>query len=430
MKPTFLFCIFFFVQSLFFTALHAQDQDDKPLRNFQLSVFPMVGTDGTETPNYRYEFSLNLFAGMNGGVKGFEAGWFMNINQGNVEGFQGAGFANIVNGSFQGFQGAGFLNVINGPSRGINLAGFMNVVRGEQEGILWAGFMNVVDGRSQALAGAGFMNVSRGSAQGFRGAGFMNVTAGSFQGFQGAGFMNVVSGSSQGASFAGFGNVTAGDMQGIQGAGFMNVADKMQGIQLAGFLNVAGRAEGIQLGFINVSDTISGIPVGFLSVVRRGGLRQIEIATNDLLFTNASFKIGVPAFYNIFTYGITPQHDHFVHLRGYGIGTRINLIENSSFLNIEAHSAVLYDDWKWWTDRNTSRNNYFNELRVLYTHQITPHIHLFGGAVVHNYWNKPSDEITSDDLEIAPWTFYESTHNNWNSQWWLGARAGVSFVLR
>jgi len=287
--------------------------------------------------------------------------------------------------------------------------------------------MNVVNGDSQSVSGAGFMNVVHGNHQGLSGAGFMNVTSGNFNGLQGAGFMNVTRGYSMGLSGAGFANITAGNYMGIQGAGFMNVAANMDGIQAAGFLNVAREVNGLQLGFINVADTVSGIPIGFLSIVKRGALRELEISANDALLMNASFRIGVPVFYNIFSLGYRPVQNSIFYAKGYGIGSRVKLAERTN-LDIELHSSRLYDEWgwNWWDDDHLSR---LNELRTMFVWEVSPLVQFFGGPVLYNHYFRVSDEFGREDLEIAPYNIHEYISGNRVRQWWVGARAGLRIVL-
>ena len=400
---------------------------EKPIKDFQMSILPMVGTDGTDAINNRYKASINLFAGINGGVKGVELGGFININNGFVDGLQLAGFGNIVNGNFEGFQGAGFMNIVNGYSKGFQGSGFINVIRGGNQGFLGSGFMNVVTGNSQSVSGAGFMNVVHADHQGLSGAGFMNVTSGNFNGLQGAGFMNVTRGYSMGLSGAGFANISGGHYMGIQAAGFMNVAGDMDGIQAAGFLNVARDVSGLQLGFINVADTVAGIPIGFLSIVKRGALREIEISANDVFLMNASFRIGVPVFYNIFSVGYRPVKDTEFYAMGYGIGSRLELSEDLN-LDIELHSSRLHEEWtwNWWPENHWSR---LNELRTIFTWQMGPAVQLFAGPVLYNHYFRVSDEFSREDLEIAPYNIYEYTSGNRVRHWWVGGRAGLRIVL-
>lgn len=407
--------------------LKSQSPDEKSVRDFQLSIFPFLGTDGTQTRNHQYNISLNLFMGLTGGVQGLEAGSFMNITNGNVDGLQVAGFGNVVRNNFYGFQWAGFVNVVNGASEGVHLAGFLNTIREEHNGIKAAGFMNVTDDNSRSVSGAGFMNVTRGNVEGIGGAGFMNVSGGNTMGAMGAGFMNVSGGDSQGVYGAGFGNISAGNMQGIQLAGFMNVAGDVQGFQVAGFLNAAREVEGFQLGFINVSDTISGVPVGFLSITRKGGLRQLELSASDVMYANLSYKIGVSAFYNIFSVGAKPMEDKTFSATGYGIGSRIKLSPQRSFLQLEAHSYQIYHEWDWWKNQNT---NLLNEFRALYYHSLHERLQLFGGVVLYNHIYKTTHEYSAEDLELTQRSFHDYQWNEHTAQWWTGARVGITFVIR
>ena len=419
------------------------DSEDKPLKQFQLSVFPMVGTDGTDVINYRYRTSLNLFAGITGGIDGFEAAYFMNITRGDIRGLQIAGFGNIGRGHAKGFQAAGFSNILNGDSDGFQAAGFMNLVHGNAYGVRWAGFMNTISGNNDGVMAAGFMNVIGGNMQGISGAGFSSFYRGSFSGISAAGFMNTVGGQSQGillAGFtnainqqaqgmmlAGFGNFSRSLVQGTQLAGFMNTSGDIQGLQVSGFLNVARKVEGIQLGFINISDTISGVPFGFLSIVRKGGMRQLELSASDAMIAGASFKIGVPKFYNIFSIGHLPLHKEIDWTTGYGIGTNIELSDQHR-MQVELHNYRLHKPDSWW---DSDYNNNLNELRVLFSKRNDSNIEWFAGPVLyHQYLRDSTLKDSFNDHSVAPYSFFERTRSNSMSQWWAGARVGIRWVIR
>ncbi len=416
--------------------------NEMPLKSFQVSILPLLGTDGTDAVNYRYRVSLNLFAGLTGGVEGIEMGYLLNINRGSVKGFQLSGFGNIVNSNVEGFQAAGFGNVMNGNSSGLQAAGFMNVIHGQAEGVRAAGFMNVISGKKDGLMAAGFMNAIGGNTQGISvagfgnfyrrnfigitGAGFMNTFGGQADGIHMAGFGNAYNGISRGFMLAGFGNFAKDLVQGTQLAGFMNTAGDLQGLQVSGFLNIARKVEGIQLGFINIADTISGVPIGFLSITRKGGLRQFEMAASDALITSLSFKIGVHHFYNIFSIGYLPLHEEVLWATGYGIGSNIDLAENR-FMQLELHNYQLHQPDDWW---NADLDFNLNELRVLYSKRPNSRFEIFAGPVF--YWQRirKYDDMNINDLSLAPYNLIERDSNNYNSQWWAGARAGVRWVWR
>ena len=402
----------------------ASSQEEKPLKPLQVSIFPGFGTEGTDAVNNRYRVSLNIFAGITGGIEGFEAGGFMNIDNGNVKGVQISGFGNVVNGDMEGFQTAGFMNVNRGNTQGFHGAGFINFMSGSAEGFLGAGFINITGGDRRGFSGAGFANITGGSKEGFQGAGFVNVTGKSFEGFQGAGFMNVTGTGFQGIQIAGFGNVAGGDGRGPSIAGFMNINQNIEGMQLAGFLNVAQKVKGIQLGFLNIADTVDGVPIGFLSIVRNGGYRQLELAGSDVMHLGASFRIGVPLFYNIFSYGTRLFGEDVISGFGYGIGTEFRFSEATT-LQLEAHHTQLQKNYKW----NNYGTDRLSELRVTVDTRLTGRLQLFAGPVLYNHiyrYIRPYDTTPAD---ISSYSIYERHWNGNMSTWWIGGRGGLRLRL-
>jgi hypothetical protein len=424
MKTRNIFVYLLIITFLFPALNYAQTQSEKPLRDFQFSIIPFVGTDGRDAANYRYNFSLNLFAGVTGGLEGFEAGGFMNVNTGSAKGAQFAGFGNLVHGNMEGFQGSGFMNLVHGNTRAFQGAGFINFISGSTEGFHGAGFINVFGGSSKSFTGAGFANVTGGHFEGFLGSGFVNVTGGNVKGFQGAGFANVTGGRFEGFQGAGFANVTGNEAKGLHAAGFMNINRDFKGAQIAGFLNAARKVEGVQIGFLNIADTVDGVPIGFLSIVKKGAYRQIEVSGSDVMHLGASFRIGVPAFYNIFSYGIRPFASETVHGLGYGIGTAIRLSQQTT-LQIEGHSTQLLQDWNW----NYEDLDMLNELRITLGTKLPGRMELFAGPVLYNhiYKHKPEAGITGSDL--ASYTLDEKRWDDYVSKWWIGGRGGLRIRL-
>lgn len=432
--------------------------DNKPLRSFQLSLVPGFGTDGAESSHYRYKSSINLFAGATGGIEGFELAGFLNITNGHANGlqlsgfgnivsgevsgfqgsgfvnfnagqakaFKGAGFANFTGGSFEGFQGSGFINITGGSSQGFSGAGFANIIGSNGQGLNVSGFMNVIGGNSRGFWGAGFGNITGGNIQGFAASGFSNITGGNADGFLAAGFANVTGGGANGFQGAGFANLTKGDVNGTQFAGFMNTAHNLRGAQVSGFLNVAKSVTGLQLGFINVADTIAqGIPVGFISIVKNGGLRQLELSASDVMHLNASFRIGVPGFYNIFSYGVRPFAKERVSGLGYGVGTGFRISQNTGF-QLEGHTTQLQNDWKWYGEKM----DLLNELRLNLSLRTKNRLEVFAGAVLYNQVSKTSPSKGQYGADIAPGrVIHEWSHRSYHSRIWLGARAGIRMNL-
>jgi hypothetical protein len=378
---------------LIFISSFAIAQEQKPLRDFQLSVVPPLGTEGRHSSDFRYRFSLNVLFGITGGVDGFEAGGLVNVNTGPVEGAQLAGLGNMVEGNLKGFQGAGLMNVNKADVNGFSGAGFANIVGGHSEGAQMSGFANVNGGNSKGFIASGFANVTGGEADA--------------------------------CQIAGFANVTGNFCMGPQFAGFMNISRDIKGAQFAGFLNIAAKVKGLQLGFLNIADTVSGVPIGFVSIVRKGAYRQFEINASDVMHLGVSFRIGVPHFYNIFTYSARPFASDKVYGFGYGIGTAIGF-SNSTSMQIELHSTQMRDFGKWEEDVEL---DLLNELRLTVGTILANRLELFAGPVLYNHVFKhlPESGITGADL--ANYTISTKTHDDIISEWWIGARGGLRIRL-
>ena len=103
-------------------------------RGAQISVVPMIGTNRRLSGTVTNNFSLNVIAGYNGGIKGVELGLLTNILRNNMIGFQLAGFSNIVGKHSSGMQLSGIFNYTGSDLSGVQLAGILNMVRGKMKG--------------------------------------------------------------------------------------------------------------------------------------------------------------------------------------------------------------------------------------------------------------------------------------------------------
>lgn len=103
-------------------ALNAHAQNTKFIH---VSIVQTVGTDGKESKNNDYNFSLNLFSGTVRSIKGAEIGTFYNQNNGDMTGVQSSGILNVTKGNVVGYQNAGITNV-SGNVTGIQHAGISN----------------------------------------------------------------------------------------------------------------------------------------------------------------------------------------------------------------------------------------------------------------------------------------------------------------
>ena len=229
----------------------------------QLTFFPPLSTQGIYSYQYKNHLSVNILAGVTGGVEGLEFGGLSNVSLGDVKGVQLAGLSNYNHGSLTGGQFAGL------------------------------------------------MNINVGDVNGGQGAGIMNVAIHSVQGVQAAGVINVATGEVSGPQFSGVLNFAAKKMKGVQ----------------AGLLNYATTVEGFQLGLVNISDSLGGgLPIGLFSFVRKG-YQAVELEANETFLLNANLKTGVKRFYNIYTAGIGTRNGEAFSAVGLGFGTLIPLNE-------------------------------------------------------------------------------------------------------
>jgi hypothetical protein len=424
-----------------------EDPGQPETRPFQLSLVPSIGTEGLYSQEHIYKVSLNIIAGLTGGVEGIELGGFLNMNRftmtgiqaagfgntvaGRAEGIQFAGFFNANNSSTRGFQGAGFVNLVNDDANALQGSGFANIVNGNVRGIQGTGFANIVNGDIRGVQAAGFANAASGDGRLVQAAGFANISGGSIQGLQAAGFGNIAE-QAKGVQAAAFGNVArqaegvqaagfmniAGVMEGIQASGFLNVAGNIEGVQAAGFINVASKVQGLQAGFINIADTIVGLPIGFLSIVR-DGYRKLELSAGDAMNLNLGFKIGVRHFYNMFATGFQFTSEDPVFSYGYGIGTELNLPERR-YLNIELLTHQMMQG-RWWdyTDLNL-----LGQLRVTYAMDMSDRWQFFAGPVANIHISRANDNETVD---IAPYEMFRFTGRNTENVVWIGINTGFRF---
>ncbi len=368
---------------------NVENISDSIHREFQFSFVPFVGTNGRLSGNVTNDYSFNVIGGYNRGVKKAELAGMFNIDREDVGVVQFAGFSNIVGGSMTGAQFAGFNNINLKTSSGAQFAGFINV-------------------NSNGYKGAQF-------------GGFANYTEGDLKGVSFAGFTNIVHGNVHGIVSSGFANLITGNVKGVQLSGFINLAaDTLKGAQISGFMNVASIVKGAQIGVFNFADSLSGIPLGFISFVNHG-YHKLELAYDELGYSNVSFRTGVHSFYNILTAGIQPKviNDTVDWTFGYGIGTSPKLA-NKLYLNVDLSSQQIVHG------NVADQLNLLNKCYLGLDYQITKRISVTAGLVANGY-------ITETGARVAPGSedphrFYTHPFNsNYRMESWFGWKAGIRF---
>lgn len=345
-------------------------------RTYQFGVFPFVGSNGKLSGNVVNDYSFNLFGGYSYGNNKFEMAGLFNANRSNVHGVQLAGLANGVAGSQDGFQLAGLVNFVVDSVNAVQTAGLANV----------------------ALHNAGPAQI----------AGLTNVSIGSVEGFQGSGLVNLAT----------------DDVNGCQLAGLFNIAtQKIHGAQIA-LINFASETDGLQLGLINYSSRIDGIQVGLISIAAHG-YHKIELAADEIFYSNLAFRTGVRNFYNIITAGAMPNtfdQQQTTWSFGYGIGTAPRLGQKV-FLNFDLTSNQIV----WGPIEEL---NLLNKLYVGFDFQLAKAFSITAGVTLNGQLKDATYEGYPDIFsQYQPEIIYEKKFdNNLLLQSWLGAKVGIRFL--
>jgi len=279
----------------------------------QISILPSMGTNMENSADITNNVSLNLLWGENGGVKGFEAGTFINQVTNNVEGMQIAGLGNNVGNDVTGMQIAGLYNHNQGNTTGIQMASLFNFSSSADAG-QFAGVANVVENDFKGMQASIFFNKSGKLSNSVQASGLVNVTEGTTK---------------------------------VQISGLFNKAKNVEGFQIGGLMNVAENVKGFQLAFINISDTVSGVPIGLINIVKEGGYNRFEISGGEMLHFNAQLKLGSPRFYNVFHIGTRlPEVAKYVWGLGYGAGVRIQKTERHFHKEYRNYCKIENGNWE------------------------------------------------------------------------------------
>jgi hypothetical protein len=379
-KKTFILMLALFIASASFS----QKAQDYKTSEFQFTFLcPHLSTNGFQNAHTVNKTSINLFCGLAGGVDGFEAAGFLNIDKRFVKGAQFSGFANLNGGYLDGSQFAAFLNNTKDSAKGAQ----------------FAGFLNLCGNRSDV--------------------------------FQAAGFANIVHGENKGSQIAGFINVSEKGTTELQSAGFANVSNNVNGAQIAGFINVAKEVKGVQIaGFINICDSIDGIPIGFINVVRKNGYRKFEVSASEALFLNLTYKMGVKQFYSIYTIG-KPEGPRSRWFYGFGFGTEKDL-SPKVVLNIE---AIVHQEL-WVAKSNASfldEDGLFllSQLKTSFGIKLSESTQLFVGPNINVQIrnNKNQSKYKGDDLDHGLDFFCRTSKGSRKTEvkCWIGLSAGLRF---
>jgi hypothetical protein len=420
----------------YINTLNVRDTFSRP---FQISFLPFLGSNGLMSGNVYNDVSINVLGGFSRGTSKFEAASLFNINREKLNGVQLAGMLNVVGDSVEGAQFSGLVNVTGRHISGIQAAGFANLNLGEMKGMQAAGLFNSNIKKTEGVQLAGLFNLNTSDVNGLQLAGLMNVNASDYRGLTVSGMLNVVSDTLEGASGSGLLNLTWFSNKAVEIGGLGNICGEANNntqvaslvnttlkgssrIQVSAFLNCAKHISGFQIGMFNYADSASGIPIGFLSIVRKG-LHQLEISSDEMIYTNLNFRTGVNLFHNILSIGVGASNGNTIWQFGYGLGSSLKISEKWR-LDISG------------TAHHLSANSFFtgmSERYMLYAgieFKLAPKIKLALGPTFNFYF---SDQLLPDyDLvysKLAPsYASSKNLANDYNMKSWLGLKASIRFL--
>ncbi len=370
----------------------------------QVSLLPIIGTNGVMSPSTTVDYSFNILGGLNGGVRVLEIG----------------GIFNSVWDTVKYVQIAGVFNAVGGPQYGAQFAGVANLNGASFEGAQFAGALNLTQGPFYGFQAGGIGNGVFGKFNGVQLGGIASYAGSESDVVQVNGIASYVGRNARGAQVSGIVNVAEKEFVGTQIAGISNYArDGFVGSQIAGLVNVAGVMTGSQVGFININDSINGVPFGFISFSRKG-LHQIELSANELTQANIAFKTGTNQFYNTFLGGVRFEDSgNPTWGFGYGVGTSVRAgRKNRVFFDFQSANHIRNNQW------GLALNN---KLTISYQMQLAPKIALAVGPSANLFL---IDNASNHDVTyfqgIAPYNLSQFvTSEGVEMQSWVGGHVAL-----
>jgi hypothetical protein len=392
------------------------------IRRFgQVSFLPFLGTNLFMSGMAENRVSVNILAGYNGAVRGFELGGLVNINRHYTYGVQAAGIMNVVGEETNGLQLSGILNTNLGTVRGAQIAGVNNFVLDSLKGLQLSGINNIIVGKLLGLQLAGISNIATQDVDGVQLAGVTNVAFKDINRVQLAGVANYGRNIS-GTQIAGVINTSKSIANGVQIAGIGNFTlNDNKGAQIGLVFNYARKNNGLQLSLINVADSVSGVSIGLINLVRKG-YNKLEVSANEILYYNAKVKFGAQNFYTIIAFGAQGFGKGEIWGYTYGFGGAIPLSKKRKVeLDIELTATDLQDDNTWFEERNIN-----SRLNFHFSYRINKFISVFGGPSWCNLIYPGDYESSAPYIpDLIPYSLYHKTYGNSEVDGWIGGEVGI-----
>ena len=351
-------------------------------RLFQVSLLPGLSTNVGRARQTINTVSVNVLAGLNGGLAGAEFGGLLNMVNGRADGVQFAGLGNFVSQDLTGLQVAGVGNIVGGEARGLQLAGVFNVGIDTVVGTQIAGLANIGGSQTKTQLSGGF-NFSNGKTR-------------------------------------------------RQLAPLFNIARDVERRQVSLLFNGARRVGRGQLALVNYCDTIAGASVGLLNIVRKG-YNRVELSVNEFNWANLGFKLGGDHFYNVFHFGarwdtttvvvneVPEEINEMTWLLGYGFGNSVRMGGNSR-LNLEL-VALHVNERENWTDEL----NLLTQFRMNIEFGSAGAFQVYVGPTFNVMFSEFRNDRTGETGSsfVPDNTLFDEQNGATRIQGWIGVTAGI-----
>ena len=296
------------------TAYAQTEQDVRQkdeLKSFpaQFSIyFPSFGTQGRQSADYMYNFSLNLFYGKIGGLNGLEISGLVGVVERSVNGIQIAGLGSIVGDKMKGLQIASLASIVGDSMKGLQIAGLASIIGDNMKGSQITGLASIVGDKMKGLQIACLAS----------------IVGDKMKGLQIAGLASIVGDNMKGLQIAGLASVVGDNMKGLQIAGIYNRGGDVTGLQI-GVCNRSKTLKGLQIGLISVNDSIEkGGSLSLVNIVKRGFYREWELSFSDYANVALNYRMGTQKLYTIYTVGANFIEDN-LWIVGIGFGNRTSI---------------------------------------------------------------------------------------------------------
>ena len=280
--------IFLLIATLCLAANISAQQTDT-LKNVpgQVSIVYPLGTNGRQSYNNSYNFSLNLLTGKIGGLSGLEISGLYSQVKKDVSGVQIAGLGNIVGGRMSGLQISGLAGIIGDGMSGLQVSGLASIVGDGMSGLQVSGLASIIGDGMSGLQVAGFASIVGDGMKGMQVAGITSIAGDNIVGLQVSGIASIVGDGIKGLLVAGLqvSGITsiAGDnIAGLQVSGLASItSDRMSGLQVSGLSSITGdRMKGLQVSGIAsiVGDRMKGLQVSGIASIAGDRMKGLQVS--------------------------------------------------------------------------------------------------------------------------------------------------------